>query len=467
MKILIIGGGSFGTAMAHELASNPDHEIYLLFKGKKAAEAFNQTKINADYFPNRLLDPAITAASDWEIATQAQVIFIAVPAKNVEEVTISLKPYLKPKTLLVNLAKGIFENGLTLVEFMTETLDHPNTVSLKGPTFAAEMINRQASLLTLGFTQPAQAHLMKKVVEKTNVYLDYTTDIRGVELLSALKNIYAILLGNVDARYNSANTRFLILTKAFLEIKLIIRHFGGKKETANLACGIGDISLTGLNDLSRNRTLGLLIGKGFYNPESQGNSVVLEGFKTLSLIKSLIPAHLYDRLPLLQQMMAFFLDHNTAGLHLDFDKILQKRYKTVLTYGTFDLLHFGHLEILRKAKDLGDELIVGLSTDEFNEIKGKKCKFPFAKRKEFLESLSYVDQVIPENTWEQKEQDVKDHEVDVFVMGDDWKGKFDFLKDYCEVHYFPRTKGISTTQIKKLLKKAGKSMNFLQKAKNT
>lgn len=454
MKILIVGGGSFGTAMAHELASNPDHEIYLLFKEKEAAEAFNHSKINADYFPNRLLAPSIKGISNWDTAATVEVLFVAVPAKNLTAVTKSLQPHLQPETLLVNLAKGIHEDGRTLVEFMTEELAHENTVSLKGPSFAAEMINRQASLLTLGFTQPAQVRLMKKVVEKTNIYLDYTTDIRGVELLSALKNIYAILLGNVDAQYNSANTRFLILTKAFLEIKLIIGHLGGKKETANLACGIGDISLTGLNDLSRNRTLGLLIGKGFYNPESATNSVVLEGFKTLDLIKTLIPEHLYDRLPLLQQMMSFFLNHNAKGLQLDFDKLLQKRYKTVLTYGTFDLLHYGHLEILKKAKDLGDELIVGLSTDSFNEIKGKKCKFPYAKRKEFLESLSYVDKVIPENEWEQKIQDVNDHEVDVFVMGEDWSGKFDFLKEFCEVHYFPRTKGISTTQIKKLLKES-------------
>ncbi|GHH97457.1 glycerol-3-phosphate cytidylyltransferase [Neobacillus kokaensis] len=122
--------------------------------------------------------------------------------------------------------------------------------------------------------------------------------------------------------------------------------------------------------------------------------------------------------------------------------------KKVLTYGTFDLLHFGHINLLRRAKDLGDYLIVGLSTDEFNKGKNKQAYHSFDNRKMILESIRYVDEVIPENTWDQKIQDVIDHNVDIFVMGDDWKGKFDFLKDYCEVVYLPRTIGISTSKIK-------------------
>ncbi|MED4204490.1 glycerol-3-phosphate cytidylyltransferase [Neobacillus mesonae] len=122
--------------------------------------------------------------------------------------------------------------------------------------------------------------------------------------------------------------------------------------------------------------------------------------------------------------------------------------KKVLTYGTFDLLHFGHINLLRRAKDLGDYLIVGLSTDEFNKGKNKQAYHSFENRKMILESIRYVDEVIPENTWDQKIQDVINHNVDIFVMGDDWKGKFDFLKEYCEVVYLPRTIGISTSKIK-------------------
>ncbi|MGX9133181.1 glycerol-3-phosphate cytidylyltransferase [Rummeliibacillus sp. JY-2-4R] len=128
--------------------------------------------------------------------------------------------------------------------------------------------------------------------------------------------------------------------------------------------------------------------------------------------------------------------------------------KKVITYGTFDLLHVGHINILRRAKALGDYLVVAISSDEFNALKGKKAYYSFEDRKTILEAIKYVDEVIPENNWEQKIQDVKDHNIDTFVMGHDWEGKFDFLKDYCEVIYLPRTEGISTTKIKKDLNAA-------------
>ena len=124
--------------------------------------------------------------------------------------------------------------------------------------------------------------------------------------------------------------------------------------------------------------------------------------------------------------------------------------KRVITYGTYDLLHFGHINLLRRAKALGDFLIVALSTDEFNwNEKQKKCYFPYEQRKAILEAIRYVDLVIPENNWNQKRSDVHDYDVDIFVMGDDWAGKFDFLKEEgCEVVYLPRTPDISTTKIK-------------------
>lgn len=131
--------------------------------------------------------------------------------------------------------------------------------------------------------------------------------------------------------------------------------------------------------------------------------------------------------------------------------------RKVITYGTYDLLHWGHINLLRRARELGDYLIVVLSTDEFNwNEKQKKCFFTYEKRKMMLEAIRYVDEVIPENNWEQKRSDVKDNDVSVFVMGDDWKGKFDFLSDLCEVVYLPRTPDISTTQIKKELESKGK-----------
>jgi len=126
-----------------------------------------------------------------------------------------------------------------------------------------------------------------------------------------------------------------------------------------------------------------------------------------------------------------------------------------ITYGTFDLLHYGHINLLQKAKEQVDYLIVALSEDEFNEkCKNKKCYFSYDERKRHLEAIRYVDLVIPEKAWNQKVHDIQLYQVDVFVMGDDWKGKFDFIKDYCEVVYFQRTIEVSTSRIKKELKNA-------------
>lgn len=127
--------------------------------------------------------------------------------------------------------------------------------------------------------------------------------------------------------------------------------------------------------------------------------------------------------------------------------------KRILTYGTFDLLHYGHINLLRRAKELGDYLVVGLSTDDFNKQKGKTSYFPYEQRKMLIESIRYVDLVIPEENWDQKREDVHKYHIDTFVLGDDWKGKFDFLREEgVEVIYLERTPEISTSQIKSELK---------------
>ena len=124
----------------------------------------------------------------------------------------------------------------------------------------------------------------------------------------------------------------------------------------------------------------------------------------------------------------------------------------VLTYGTFDLLHKGHINLIKRAKSLGDNLIVGLSTDEFNREKHKKSYFTFSQRKELLSTIEDIDLIIPENSWDQKIKDIQQYQIDILVMGSDWTGKFDYLKDYCDVIYLPRTEYISTTDIKEEIK---------------
>lgn len=156
------------------------------------------------------------------------------------------------------------------------------------------------------------------------------------------------------------------------------------------------------------------------------------------------------------------LTPNTQQLEIVDGFAIDKSYtglRRVLTYGTFDLLHYGHIRLLRRAAQLGDYLVVALSTDEFNAGKGKKSFYPYEVRREMLEAVRYVDLVIPENTWEQKPDDVKEYGIDVVVMGGDWAGsdRFEYLRDYCELVYLDRTPGISTTQVKERLDRGANS----------
>ena len=125
--------------------------------------------------------------------------------------------------------------------------------------------------------------------------------------------------------------------------------------------------------------------------------------------------------------------------------------KTVITYGTFDLFHIGHLRLIERLRELGDRVVIGVSSDEFNAVKGKKAVIPFADRAAIVASIRGVDQVFAEHAWDQKEDDIRKYSADIFAIGDDWVGKFDFLKPLCEVVYLPRTEGISTTKIRGLI----------------
>lgn len=139
--------------------------------------------------------------------------------------------------------------------------------------------------------------------------------------------------------------------------------------------------------------------------------------------------------------------------------------KVIITYGTFDMFHIGHLNLLKRLKSMGDKLIVAVSTDEFNALKNKKTLIPYEQRAEIVEAIKYVDRVIPEENWEQKITDVTKYNVSTFVMGDDWQGKFDFLKEYCDVEYLTRTEGVSTTMLKKTLSSINKiNINDLNQA---
>ena len=449
MKIGIIGAGSFGTSIGNCLASKKSNKVYLFTRNLNKQDEINLHHKNSLIFPNKILNERLKATTDFSMLKGSKIIFIAIPSYSIQSFLEEKKDFFSNGTIVINLAKGLMSDNSTLTNYLGNELIQCDVMTMKGPTFASELVNGANSIFTLGYRSNENRDTIIEVMRDTNIYLDFSKDIFGIELLSVLKNIYAILLGYIDAKYNSSNTRFLVLTKAFNEMKLLLKELGGNEETINLSCGFGDLGLTALNDLSRNRTLGLLMGKGFYSKES--NSVVLEGEKAMNLITNLISEKLIRRMSLIQSIKQSFEDQS-GKIDINFNKLINVDEKVVLTYGTFDLLHYGHLEILRRAKGFGTKLIVGLSTDNFNKTKDKISVHNYEKRKEFLEALDYVDLVLPEESWEQKTKDIEDNRVDLFVMGDDWKGKFDYLSKYCEVEYLPRTKGISTTKLKNNLK---------------
>ena len=449
-RAVVLGAGSFGTAIANSLALNKNNEVFLISRNADQVKKINEEGINVSYFSNRLLNHFI-ATLDWSVIKEASVLFLAIPSGNFDSIFEKLKQVIHPELVIINLSKGFGQNNLTIVDDIKGILEHESVVTLKGPTFASELLTGVPSIFTLGFNKKRESSLIREIFKGTNVFLDFTTDIQGVEIVSVIKNIYAIAIGFVDAKFNSSNTRFMVFTKAFNEMKLINTELGGRQTSLELSCGIGDLGLTSLNDLSRNRTLGLLLGKGFYNEGlKSSNSVVLEGVRAANFIQTSLSDITLNRLPLFAEINQILLNPKYK-INIRFEKLIDQQSNTVITYGTFDLLHYGHLEILKKSKSFGTRLIVGLSTDEFNLTKGKKCVHSFEKRKEFLESIDFVDFVFSENNWEQKIEDVQKYEADLFIMGDDWKGKFDFLEPFCKVLYLPRTKGVSTTKLKSLM----------------
>jgi glycerol-3-phosphate dehydrogenase (NAD(P)+) len=282
-NIVIIGAGAFGTAIGKVLCENKENEVTLLTNSIKQCEEINKSSTNKLYYRGVRLPDKMNCTVYKDILKKADIIFIALPSSIIPSYIKSIKYLLLDSALVVNLSKGLFSKGKTVIDVIREEVEN-EVVTLKGGTFAIEVMNAQASMMTLGYRRQEDAELITKIFKGTNIYFDYSTDILGVEYLSVVKNIYAILLGIIDAQFNSINTRFMVFTKSFQEISLILKTLNARSETLHLNCGIGDFALTSLNDLSRNRTLGLLIGKNFYQKGNGDNSVILEGRNAIKRI---------------------------------------------------------------------------------------------------------------------------------------------------------------------------------------
>ena len=304
-KIVIIGSGSIGTAMAQALASNSKIDTTILSIESDVIDEINHLHRNSKYFPGFLLASEVKAVSDKSILNEADLVFLALPSVAVIPYIRENASLLSPQVVLVNMAKGFDREGQTISEGLLKEFPF-GVVAMKGPSFAKEMINGSPTAFTIGCKDNKIWPLFEEVFANTQVYLDFSKDIKGVELLSILKNIYAIAVGMMDAQFNTANMRFLFLTRAFNEMRSIHILFGGKKSTMFKYCGFGDFGLTALNDLSRNRTLGLLIGKGYFT-EQISEKVLLEGRLAVNIFcGQIIHSRHLDTFPIMSGLYHIF-----------------------------------------------------------------------------------------------------------------------------------------------------------------
>lgn len=300
-------------------------------------------------------------------------------------------------------------------------------------------------------------------------------DIYGIEICGTLKNIIVLTEGISEELGYGGNAKVAIITRGLSEMFMLGGVLECNPTTFSSLAEMGDTIVTRVGKHSRNNRCGYLIGKGVPVSEAiEQVGMVVKGINTLLAALELSNKYQID-MPIVSSVYKIINrgikpydvvkelfdreqkdEVSKNSLREVFEKSVVKSVrstgmKRVITYGTFDLLHYGHINLLRRAKALGDYLIVVLSSDEFNwNEKHKKTYFAYEQRKQLLEAIRYVDLVIPETNWQQKRSDMHKYHVDTFVMGGDWKGKFDFLKEEgVEVVYLPRTPEISSSQIKK------------------
>jgi glycerol-3-phosphate dehydrogenase (NAD(P)+) len=284
--IVVAGAGVFGTAMAERLCWNTTNTVIIHSIEADVVADINRNHRNSKYFPTHFLNTAIRATGDNAIFASADYILLVIPSKAIISFCKEIEAMVKPSCLVINLAKGMSDDGA----FITEQLPFERTASMKGPSFAIEVLHGLPTAFTFGGKREDFQLFKRDCLVSTGFSLDYTDDIRSVELMSILKNMYAIAIGLVSGRFNSPNVDFLIYTKAVAEMRAFLSLYGCSTETIFRYCGIGDLGLTSLNDLSRNRTLGLLMGKGF-SLDNGHSATVIEGSRTVRLMGSLVKEH--------------------------------------------------------------------------------------------------------------------------------------------------------------------------------
>lgn len=482
-SIGVLGAGTWGTALARMLY-NSGHNVTVWSINPEEVKALSTTRRHKN-LPNCEIPEGIVFTTDIRFTCEKQdILLCAVPSLYVRSTIASARPYIKYDQIIVDVAKGIEAETLsTMTEIIRNELsdglhEDVKIVALSGPTHAEEVAQDLPTTIVSACEDIPTAELVQNIFSNTSMRVYTNTDVRGVEICGALKNIIALAAGISAGLGYGDNTKAALITRGLAEIERLGLAMGCKEQTFSGLAGMGDLIVTATSKHSRNNRCGYLIGQG-YEPADAVRQVgmVVEGLNALPAAMKLAEKYEVD-MPITKAVNEIVCGRVLAldavkmlmgrgkktellkpGIDTSFENAVVRNatsrgdqgMKRVITYGTFDLLHYGHINLLRRAKALGDYLIVVISSDEFNwNEKHKKCYFTYEQRKALVEAIRYVDLVIPEESWSQKRTDMHEYHIDTFVMGDDWKGKFDFLKEEgVEVVYLPRTPEISSSQIKK------------------
>lgn len=459
---------------------NSGHDVTVWSALPEEIDELNATRRQKN-LPNMVIPDKVVFAKDIKRACENKdIILFAVPSVFVRSTAKTAKEFIPDGQIIVDVAKGIeTDTLLTLTQVIRDVIDDENHHSvqyaaLSGPTHAEEVAVDMPTTIVSACEDLETAQKVQDVFMNTCMRVYTNTDVFGVELCGALKNIIALASGISTGLGYGDNARAALITRGLAEIKCLGLKMGCLADTFDGLAGMGDLIVTASSTHSRNFNCGYLIGQGKSAKEAKAEvKMVVEGINAIPAAMELskrynvelpiifavndVINHDADPRKAVRELMT--RDKKTelsiSVLDINFEQSILENtrsagMKRVITYGTFDLLHYGHINLLRRAKALGDYLIVGLSTDEFNwNSKHKKTYFTYEQRKQLLESIRYVDLVIPENNWKQKRSDMHEYHIDTFVMGDDWKGKFDFLKDEgVDVVYLPRTPEVSSSKIK-------------------
>lgn len=484
-KIGILGAGTWGTAIAKVL-SETGNDVTVWSPIENEVNELNSTHLHKN-LKGIIIPENISFTSDIEkCCVDRDFIFFVVPSVFIRSTAEKVKPYINENQTFVIASKGIEDSTLMTLSNVVKDVfcegdksRFNDIVAFSGPAHAEEVASNMPTTIVSASKRIKKAEMVETLFKNSSVRIYTNPDIIGVELSGAVKNIIALGCGIASGLGFGDNTRAALITRGIAEIARLGIAMGCNEQTFAGLAGIGDVVVTSTSAHSRNNKAGNLIGQG-YTPDDAIKAVgmVVEGVNALPAAIKLAKKYEVE-MPIVESVnkiinsgitpketwaelmgRKYKSEVDKSDFDIAFESLVKRnKNKTgmtrVITYGSFDLLHYGHINFLRRAKKLGDYLIVALSTDEFSgKEKNKKCYFNYEQRKALLESIRYVDLVVPEENWEQKINDMEKYQIDTFVMGSDWEGKFDYLQNQnVDVIYLPRTPEISSEIIRNSLKK--------------